>query len=390
MAANNIDLIIAGQVTGLNQIKNLDKTLGNIANKQKQLGTAGPTDTQIRKAIMTTQKQNDGMKNLAGSSAEARIEHGKLLNSNRELKTSTESFNEVNMESARIKKSGLRSDATVVAIAERRIQQKKQEAIDTAALNERLAEEARQRGRVRAELMQMSIGLFVLGITMGQTLSTMADMVGKNTTLGKTFTGLAGAVKMMLGPIQVYTALMQLAAIENKKMLMTSLPLMIGFGGFFLLLKAFQEESPGVRAAMGAIGGAMLAMSVASGIKAKAQWAEGISSVFKWVAGAGPAAPAMAAMLGIALAGAVAGAIALSATAPKGQTVPGYMRPIKETGLFYGHRGEVVGRIGGMSPTGGGGVNISINIESGAVVDEPLITTMAKQIELAVASGQGV
>ena len=381
-----VDLLIRVRTEGLNQIGELGRQLDIL-----QTSLAGGYKSQFFGIkAQSIKEQLWAMEQVHAVTNEERVALGGLMDVQQRATFSMEDWNMTNYEAHRIMQTGLFDYDEAIGLAEHMVEAKNAEAIATQVLAEIEDEERRARGRARQEMMQMSIGMFVLGITATQTTTVLADMVGKNSELGKTFMGIGGAIRMMLGPIQVYVGLLQLMNIENKKLLISSLPLMFTFGGIFLLFKAFAEQSKNVRAAMGALATGMLVMAAASKVMTAQQYAEGISSIFKWVTASGPLAPGMAALILTAAAAAIAGGLALYATAPKGQTIPGYMRPIRETGIFYGHRGEMVGRIGNMGAGGGNTTNININIERGAVVDDSVIRKMTREIEASIASGIGV
>jgi len=381
-----VDLLIRVRTEGLNQIGELGRQLDIL-----QTSLAGGYKSQFFGIkAHSIKEQLWAMEQVHAVTNEERVALGGLMDVQQRATFSMEDWNMTNYEAHRIMQTGLFDYDEAIGLAEHMVEAKNAEAIATQVLAEIEDEERRARGRARQEMMQMSIGMFVLGITATQTTTVLADMVGKNSELGKTFMGIGGAIRMMLGPIQVYVGLLQLMNIENKKLLISSLPLMFTFGGIFLLFKAFAEQSKNVRAAMGALATGMLVMAAASKVMTAQQYAEGISSIFKWVTASGPLAPGMAALILTAAAAAIAGGLALYATAPKGQTIPGYMRPIRETGIFYGHRGEMVGRIGNMGAGGGNTTNININIERGAVVDDSVIRKMTREIEASIASGIGV
>jgi len=381
-----VDLLIRVRTEGLNQIGELGRQLDIL-----QTNLSGGYKSQFFGIkAHSIKEQLWAMEQVHAVTNEERVALGGLMDVQQRATFSMEDWNMTNYEAHRIMQTGLFDYDEAIGLAEHMVEAKNAEAIATQVLAEIEDEERRARGRARQEMMQMSIGMFVLGITATQTTTVLADMVGKNSELGKTFMGIGGAIRMMLGPIQVYVGLLQLMNIENKKLLISSLPLMFTFGGIFLLFKAFAEQSKNVRAAMGALATGMLVMAAASKVMTAQQYAEGISSIFKWVTASGPLAPGMAALILTAAAAAIAGGLALYATAPKGQTIPGYMRPIRETGIFYGHRGEMVGRIGNMGAGGGNTTNININIERGAVVDDSVIRKMTREIEASIASGIGV
>ena len=238
----------------------------------------------------------------------------------------------------------------------------------------------------RQELMQASIGMFVMGITMTQTLDTMGKMAGKGTQLEAVFKDMSQAVRFTLGPIQVVTAAMQFLNQANKAMMMTMVKTMGLFAGMYLLYKAFTTESKALRAVFGAIAGVLIVLNGLLLINTARTWAKTIADIVnKSVSTFGTALPVLAAAVG----GGLALGLAAYATAPKGQTVPGYSRPVNNTGLVYAHRGEVISRIGSMGPQGGSTTLININVPESSIVNTDMVDYMTRQLEIVVASGRG-
>lgn len=258
------------------------------------------------------------------------------------------------------------------------------------ALREKQLAEDRKKNlaEVRSSLMNFSIAMFVLGITMTQTFSSLAEAVGKTTDLGKAFIEMGNAVKFILGPLQVLTAVMQLITIEQKAMLVSGFGVMAVFMGIYLLIKAWNEESRTMKIILAVLGGALIAFGLALQFTAQAFWAKTIAAVTSMsVESFGLALPLLLGVIGAS----IAGVTAYMATLPKAQTAEGYMRRIRETGMFFGHRGEVVSRVGSMEPGGGGagGTSVHVNINSGAIVTESVMDTMVDSITHAVRRGNG-
>lgn len=238
----------------------------------------------------------------------------------------------------------------------------------------------------RQELMQASIGMFVMGITMTQTLGVMEQMVGKGTELGNVFKDMGMGARFMLGPIQVATAAMQFFNQKNKELMLTMTKTMFIFAGAFLIYKAFTSESKSMRFALGALGGALIALNAILLVSTARTWANTYADIInKMVKTAGGAAPILAAAIG---AGALMGFAAM-ATAPKGQTIPGYSREVPETGLIYAHKGESLGRGFAMSPEHSGGMVVNIYVPENSIVDTGMVDYLTGQLEVINASGRG-
>lgn len=244
-----------------------------------------------------------------------------------------------------------------------------------------LAEKSRRR-----ELMQASIGMFVMGITMTQTLDTMSKMAGENKALAEGFKEMSQAVRFMLGPIQVVTSAMQFLNMENKKLMLTMSKFIFIFAGLFLLYKAFTSKSKELRFVLGLVAGMLITLNALLLVNTARTWAKTIADATGLsVSSLGAALPLIAA----ALAGGLALGFAAMATAPKGQNAPGYSRPVSETGLVYAHRGETISRIGSSQPDMGYMMNVNIYVPENSVVDTGMVDYMASRLEVINASGRG-
>lgn len=244
----------------------------------------------------------------------------------------------------------------------------------------------------RRELMQASIGMFVMGITMTQTLETMAKMSGENEMLANSFREAATAVRFMLGPIQVVTAAMQFMNMENKALMLSMAKWMIMLGGVYLLWKGLTQAGGALRVVLIGLGAAIIAYTAITKASAVMDWIKTAAEVAKGAAKVGSAtfgigaAPYVAAMIGI-IAGAVAG---IGAIAFKGQTAPGYARTVEDTGLIYAHRGEVLGRAGMMTPSSvGSNMTVIFNIPENSVVSTDMVDYMTSELEILSNSGRG-
>jgi hypothetical protein len=278
-----------------------------------------------------------------------------------------------------------------LVLAETKVRKDYEQVISENAKAEAVRETSKDMGQQRMQLMQLSIGMFVLGITTTQTFGAIATMVGKTTELGVVFTELGNSFKLLLGPMQIYMALQQLMIAQNKELLISSIPVMLAFGSLYLLYKGFTHESKAVRAGLAAIGAAMAVVTVATWAQTAALWAK-VQAQLAAIA-SNPSTALSTPVYIAAVIAAVAAGIAASQMGggSKGQTIPGYGRVVKETGLFYAHKGETVGRIGNMSPTTNNkSVVVHINVASGGSLDRGMIPQLSREIEMAVASGNGV
>lgn len=115
--------------------------------------------------------------------------------------------------------------------------------------------------RNRAQLINNSIGMFVLSITITQTVAALEQIVKSIADANeqarflfwsakdaaKFLNEMNQVIRMSIGPIQVYTAVMQLASQANMAFFLTALPMLGLFGSLGLLVKAFTAESRSMR-----------------------------------------------------------------------------------------------------------------------------------------------
>lgn len=247
--------------------------------------------------------------------------------------------------------------------------------------------QAEQAKLFKQELMNLSISMFVVGITLTQTLSTMEEMAGKGTLLGNTFHEIGMAVKFILGPMQVLTALMQLQMAAGMAAVGKTAIFGLGaFTGLFLIWKALTSEGKEMRAILGALGTALLIYAGYLAIVTAKEWSNTIAKIVNMsVSTMGTALPVLLLAAGAGL----AAGLALYASAPKGQTMPGFARPVTDTGMFWAHKGEWVGRIGGARPADGGYGDTYINVElqSGTIATPGIPEAIGDEVEIAVARG---
>lgn len=122
--------------------------------------------------------------------------------------------------------------------------------------------------RNRAQLINNSIGMFVLSITITQTVAALEQMIKswadadenakafgiRVEDIAKFLNEMNQVLRFAIGPIQVYTAIMQLAAQANRAFFLSAIPMLALFGGMGILMKAFTAESKKMRAVFGGIG----------------------------------------------------------------------------------------------------------------------------------------
>jgi hypothetical protein len=377
--AQQVDVRIAAAVSGTGEIVNMNEVLKNSMTLIEQM------EMKYKKAIFQSASINK-------INEYSRVQLGGLAVAQEKSAINMEHWNAVNKEAFLIKEKLNITDEQAVVMAEKNLAAKAAEAAQQEALNKKLEEEAMQRARLRMETMQMSIGLFVLGITATQTMGALSRMTEGIPVLSEMFKEMQGAISLILGPLQVLLALQQLHIMQNKAMMLSAAPYIAALGTMYLIFRALKAESPALRFALGAIASAMGVLAVATYAAAKANFVKSVSNVVEWVTRLGPAGIAWGPVALVAMGAAILGGTALAMTAPKGQTISGYDRPITQTGLFYGHRGEVVGRVGSMSPStsNSNSVSITINVASGAVVDDGMVRKLSREIERVVASGNGV
>ena len=386
-----IDLAMRASIQGFEKLVRLNTELFKTRTTVKDINVVKQiARKQADLSIANMKEENRLLKEQNKLSVNRRIQMAKGRIEQRQLLEQRELNNEIDERAVGLVKRNVMTKNQAIKLAEQEIRLERVSAIATRARNELRKEELRLAGLMRQELMQASIGMFVMGITATQTTSVLRDMAGANTARGMTFNEMTNGIRFMLGPIQVVTAALQFMNMQNKALMFTMSKYVVILAMAYFWFKAITVQSRAVKVAMVAIASGITILTAAMWKYNLSQLAVAFSSVAKWVGVSGPIlGPVVGAVLVGAIAAAVGATIAAVATIPRGQTTDGYIRPIRETGLFYGHRGEGVGQIGAMVPSAGGRGNVYITIESGVVVDEPLITKLSRSIEIANASGGG-
>ena len=238
----------------------------------------------------------------------------------------------------------------------------------------------------RVDLMQASIGMFVLGITANQTLSTLKEMVGEGTVLGEVFDKLQQGIKFMLGPIQVMTAMMQFASMQAKELQMTLTGLMGTMMGIYLIYAALTTKNKELALIMGILGGVITMLSLRYALLNLQKLNLIRNNILEQVTSSWILSPVALAVIGAAM----GAGIILWQKYAKGQTMPNTFRDVRESGPVYLHKGETIsrGEIGNMKGMGKGNITVNLNI-NGNTGDSSILTGIARAVERGVASGMG-
>lgn len=374
-------------VTGTDEIAKLNKLLTTL--RDNQLSTGQATDiARKRRAVATQELERKNMITTEMIGKDQAANFG-LARQRVLFEQNSFSLQKQNIELERAvwiqQQYGMEMEESVAAAkamiaAEEQLAEKERIAI------ERKKARIIQEKAMRRELMQASIGMFVMGITMTQTLDTMAKMAGQGTALEAVFKDMSQGVRLMLGPIQVLTAAMQFLNMENRKLMLTMGKFMILMAGVYIMYKAFTSKSKELRFVLGLIAGVLITLNALLLLNTARTWAKTVADIVnKSVMTFGTALPVLAA----AVAGGLLIGFAAMATAPKGQTAPGYSRPVTDTGLVYAHRGETISRIGASAPQLTSGMTVIFQVPESSIVSTDMVDYMANKLEIFAASGMG-
>lgn len=408
-----VDLAMRATVQGFDKLTQLNAQLDKTRMVTKEINRSkGIAKKQSDLAINNLKEENNLIQAQNKGTLKSRLERGKLRNEQKELlkvrgkdnilmeragkiQTETNAGNvrarnlareQITVEEKRTAARKFSADQGAQIDAEFKKRKQEMAMLEREELARKKEITMAERIR-RQELMQASIGMFVMGITMTQTLGVMEQMVGKGTALGNVFKEMGQGVRFMLGPIQVVTSAMQFMNMANRAMMLSMAKFMFIFAGAFILFKAFTAQGKKLRFVLGAVGGVLVTLNALLLINAARTWASTVATIVKKsVETFGTALP----ILALAVGGGLALGLAAMASAPKGQTTEGFIRPVRKTGLFYAHQGEGVGQIGAMAPSGGGGGDtyINVNVPQNTLVTTDMVDYMTSEIEIAVASGQ--
>lgn len=196
------------------------------------------------------------------------------------------------------------------------------------------------RNKARA-LMQVSISLFVMNISANQLVSSLKPLVKNNEMATQALTDFQAILNLTLGPLQAYLALLQITNAMQMQMTQTVGMLALALGAMMIMFIAIRQESPAIRAALGAISGALIAVTVLAyqAALAKTMFAGAVQLAIASMGG--PVGFA----IGLAAAGAgLAVMIGFIAKAKSAQTRVGQMKLVSRSGLAEIHEGEEISR----------------------------------------------
>lgn len=407
-----IDLTMRATVQGVDKLIQLEQELAKVEKHQKTASRAkGIAQSQAELTISNLDEENDLLKQQNAETGKTKIQMAKKRIEQKRLLDVRKADMILHEKAAPMIKRGIMTQTEALRVTKEQMETERRLANERKFANDQarqidaefkarkvemkmLEQEELERKRAliiveksrRRELMQASIGMFVMGITMTQTLDTMGKMAGQGTVLEGVFKDMSQGVRLMLGPIQVVTSAMQFLNMENKKLMVTMLRFMGVFAGIYFLYKAFTSKSKELRFALAMISGVIMTLSALYAIQTGKIWSKIYAKIIELnISSLGAAAPLIAAALGV---GAAMG-LAAYASAPKGQNAPGYSRPVGETGLIYAHKGETISRIGQSQLDMASPMTVIFNIPENSIVDTGMVDYMTGQLEVISASGRG-
>lgn len=266
----------------------------------------------------------------------------------------------------------------------------KQEATLIATQNQKIvaaenAATAAIRLKQRA-LMQVSISLFVMNISANQLVSSLKPLVKGNEAASQALTDFQGVLNLTLGPLQAYLALLQITNALQMQMSQTVGLLAGGLAAVMLMFIAIRQNSPAVRAALGAISGALIALTIHAyqAALAKTMFAGALQTAVSALGGpVGFAIGLVAAGAGLAV------MLGFIARAKSAQTRVGQMKQITRGGLAEVHEGEIFRPAAGEGGAGGmGGGDITIFLPEGYSGTVSQSRFFAREVDRLVRTGQ--
>lgn len=242
----------------------------------------------------------------------------------------------------------------------------------------------------RRALMQVSISMFVMNISVGQLLSSILPLVKGNEEATKALKGYQAVIMLSLGPMQAYMALKMIQINLEKQHAAAVMGVVAGMSAAYFWYAMLTTKSRELKIVLGALAGVMTAIAIVQGAIAISAWqaavatatAQGVSTLG---ASLGVSLPIIAGGIGLAaLVGATIGALL-----PTAQTRVGQMKKITKSGVAEVHEGEIWRPSRGEGAGAGMGVG-DINIfmhprYSGTVAESRYL---AREIDRQVKTGQ--
>jgi len=237
----------------------------------------------------------------------------------------------------------------------------------------------------RKALMQTSISLFVLNISANQLVSSLKPLVKENEAATKALEDMQAMLNLTLGPLQFYLALLQIQEALQLKAATTAKLFGTAMAGTFLMMMAIRQEAPALRAALGAISGALLALSIMNFMNALSEQIKAgaiLTSIMTRMGGP------VGFIAGMAMAGAGIALVTgwISKAKSSYETPLGGMKRVGRTGLAMVHEGEIFGRPS-MSMTSNNSMTMNLYFGPGTSRDDADYISQA--VYRAVVRGRG-
>lgn len=341
-----IEVRIQNRVFGQESIRELEQALTRLqktARQQSEVQKLVIAQTRLdTEALRQSNQVLEAKVNLADEDVRAlAIQKNREEDFNKTIKNRMA----VEQESIRLQTAG-----TELGI---RLSDKEARAFAAANISERAQIEATAQAlRIkRRALMQVSISLFVMNISANQLVSSIKPLVKGNEAATQAINDFQAMLNLALGPMQFYLALLQIQEALQIKAAASAKLFGAALGAAFFFLLAIRQESPAIRAALGAIAGAMAAMAVVSFASAMANTilAGTLSTLVSAVGGP------IGLAIGLAAAGAAIAVVGgWIARAKSAQTQPGQMKRFTRGGLAEVHEGEIFRPTGAMDREGAG------------------------------------
>ena len=425
MPGSNVTLGISMDVKRVGNVKQLEDSLKNIANIGNRLnevrkkglisGKTGnpipppPSSSRVTAGEgalnkqLSTQQQSNIQKeteiSLLRTANKAKEKYGIALAKERilkkELMVIQQQENQIMEVAVRLmRERNITEEVAIVdatALIKVELAQAEALAIKTAAqqaANAQTAAAIQQNRMLQRNMIATSISMFVLTITLTQTLTALSQMVGTQTMLGKGLKEMTTIVKLSLGPLQVYTALMQMTTILNKQMLFSMMPWLAALAGLLLLWKGLKSAGAGLRAVLVGLGATILTLTLWTKGMVLAQQAWNVAKMIGTALAPGGAVKLTSAAIIASLAVGTFAAIFAAGTAKKKgfQTGPGQIHRITRSGLATVHSGELIGRPMGEHVSafdgGGSGGTVIFNIQG------DMSTELASRLQTRFLAGQ--
>lgn len=211
----------------------------------------------------------------------------------------------------------------------------------------------------RRAMMQVSISMFVMAISVNQFITSLKPLVKGNEEAAKALEGYSAVLNLSLAPMQAYMSLKMIQINLEKQHAAAVMGVVAGMSAAYFWYAALTSKGRELRIVMGALAGALTAVAIIQGWIAVTAWQAAIAKAAEsGVASLGATVPITSGIIagGIVAASGI-GALIGGLTAPKAQTLTGQGKYVREGGLAKLDPGEIVTRpSGGGVGTGGGNI----------------------------------